>query len=72
MNEEFSDDEYVEAAKTFFENLGFESAHLASLNSSNISEMQLKAVVEDDGVTEFVASQAREILEVKHHREKGT
>ena len=65
-----SDDEVLDAVKTFFVNQGVSSDDLESMNVQNLAEIELKATIAGANVISFVAQEARSVIRQKHLREE--
>ena len=65
-----SDDELLDAVKTFFVNQGVSSDDLESMNVQNLAEIELKATIAGVNAISFIAQEARSMLRQKHLREE--
>lgn len=65
-----SDDELLDAMKTFLVNQGVSSDDLESMNVQNLAEIELKATITGVTAISFVAREARSMIRQKHLREE--
>ena len=65
-----SDDELLDAMKTFLVNQGVSSDDLESMNVQNLAEIELKATIAGVTAISFVAREARSMIRQKHLREE--
>ena len=65
-----SDDELLDAVKTFFVNYGVSSDDLESMNIQNLAEIELKATIAGTNAISFIAQEARSVIGQKHLREE--
>lgn len=65
-----SNNELLDAMKTFLVNQGFSSDDIESMNVQNLAEIELKATIAGVTAISFVAQEARSMIRQKHLREE--
>lgn len=60
---DISEKEIIEATKLFYSNCYGHAEILANVSSDYISELELKSIINGDSVAEFIAHQARKVLQ---------
>ena len=62
-NNDISEKEIIEATKLFYSNCYGHAKILANVSSDCISELELKSIINGDSVAEFIAHQAKKVLQ---------
>ena len=59
-------DEWRDACKMFFDNCTYAADSLSEISSKQLSRIQIAAVVKNDSIEEFIAAEAKNILNEKN------